>query len=391
MANTRTLSSGILETHNPESNSYTYTSPAARQLSFLPGESASTLQATGSIANTVGSNVPNASAAQNFNARLVEMLKQYQQLGTKPFAEQALNAEAAQAGRVLQTPSNLIGASPALQSSVRSADVSALSPTVQGAQNSQKTFSEQISGLGNAITQAQNLVQTFEAQQQTQVENARKVVDYALASGSDGLNAFLSTKEGEATIKAAGLNKETLAAMVPYLKKQEQDAAELSRLERANIQSQIADRAKSGIVGQPSTYSVDTANRMLAAVNDLLPRVSNVTVGAGSLASFVPGSSAADFQADLKTLQANIAFNALQAMREASKSGGALGQVSERELALLESTLGALDTAQSPDNFRKNLGNIKDSVRRWQIAVEQAQSSGKITGGPSSSDPLGIR
>ena len=54
--------------------------------------------------------------------------------------------------------------------------------------------------------------------------------------------------------------------------------------------------------GEASTYSTDTASRVIAAVDDLFPRVSNKTVGAGSLASFLPGSDAADFATDAKTL-----------------------------------------------------------------------------------------
>jgi len=51
-------------------------------------------------------------------------------------------------------------------------------------------------------------------------------------------------------------------------------------------------------------------------------------------------------------------------MRAASTTGGALGQVSDREGQLLMSALGALDQGQSPQAFREQLGIIKSSLQR---------------------------
>ena len=118
----------------------------------------------------------------------------------------------------------------------------------------------------------------------------------------------------------------------------------------------------------PSTYQQERTSRVIQSVNELLPRVSNRTVGVGSYVGFIRGTEAKDFAADVETLKANISFSELQAMRQASKTGGALGQIAVRELELLESTLGALDVGQRPENFRKNLQKIKDSLDRWSQA-----------------------
>lgn len=72
----------------------------------------------------------------------------------------------------------------------------------------------------------------------------------------------------------------------------------------------------------------------------------------------MPGSKAADAESQLDTLKSKVAFGTLQAMRDASKTGGALGAVSEKELKLLESNIDALGTAQSPEQFRKSLEAI---------------------------------
>jgi len=81
----------------------------------------------------------------------------------------------------------------------------------------------------------------------------------------------------------------------------------------------------------------------------------NTTGFIGSWMKNIPGSEAADLQANLKTIQADAAFSSLQNMRDNSKTGGALGQVSERELGLLSSAKAALEQSQSPEQFKENL------------------------------------
>jgi hypothetical protein len=85
------------------------------------------------------------------------------------------------------------------------------------------------------------------------------------------------------------------------------------------------------------------------------------TTGVGGLImSLKPGSTAKDMRANLDTLTADAAFTSLQAMRDASKTGGALGQVSERELTLLGAAVRSLDANQSDEQL---VGNIKEYVR----------------------------
>lgn len=76
----------------------------------------------------------------------------------------------------------------------------------------------------------------------------------------------------------------------------------------------------------------------------------------------MPGSAAADITSDIASLKSQVAFGALQAMRDASKTGGALGNVSDTEVKRLESTMAALDEAQSPAQFRQRLNQIINQV-----------------------------
>lgn len=80
----------------------------------------------------------------------------------------------------------------------------------------------------------------------------------------------------------------------------------------------------------------------------------------GTVMSAIPGSSANNVSALLDTVKANVGFEQLSAMRAASPTGGALGAVSERENALLQSVLGSVEQSQSPEQLTYNLKRLKN-------------------------------
>jgi len=87
----------------------------------------------------------------------------------------------------------------------------------------------------------------------------------------------------------------------------------------------------------------------------------NVPVtGVGSYLSSIPGTPARDLKGLVDTIRANVGFDRLQQMRDASPTGGALGQVSELENRLLQATLGNLELSQSEEQFKRNLTRVKD-------------------------------
>ena len=105
--------------------------------------------------------------------------------------------------------------------------------------------------------------------------------------------------------------------------------------------------------------------------------------GYGSYLSGLPETEARNFQATLDTIKANLGFEELQNMRDNSPTGGALGQVSEREIAFLQAMQGNLDSAQSPDQLMQVLREIKE--RRAQFRSERERIMGRE---PSPSQPL---
>lgn len=84
----------------------------------------------------------------------------------------------------------------------------------------------------------------------------------------------------------------------------------------------------------------------------------------GLVARNVSGTKSFGIAQDVKTITANAAFQALQSMREASKTGGALGQVSERELDLLENSFAAIDPALPDKQFKRNLKEVKKEFNK---------------------------
>ena len=113
--------------------------------------------------------------------------------------------------------------------------------------------------------------------------------------------------------------------------------------------------------GATPSYRTEKALNVISQIDEALNMISPYTTGVlGTVAGFIPGTPAKDLQKAVETIKANIGFSELQAMREASKTGGALGQVAVQELNALQSILGSLDTTQSPEALYKNLQDIRD-------------------------------
>lgn len=108
--------------------------------------------------------------------------------------------------------------------------------------------------------------------------------------------------------------------------------------------------------------------RVDALVDSIMPRIGALTAGwAGNALSNIPGTSASDLRKDIGTLQAIAGFDELSAMRAASPTGGALGNVTERELAFLQSVVRNIENSQSPEQLRRNLQEFQREVRgSWQ-------------------------
>jgi len=96
-----------------------------------------------------------------------------------------------------------------------------------------------------------------------------------------------------------------------------------------------------------------------------LTRTNPNSVGWGNFAfGHVPTSGAKTLNGYLTTLGGNVAFSALQKMRESSPTGGALGNVTVPELEMLRSSEAPIDPQIDPDTFRTSLATIMDNRKR---------------------------
>lgn len=104
-----------------------------------------------------------------------------------------------------------------------------------------------------------------------------------------------------------------------------------------------------------------------------LSRTGWFATGFGSgISSGREGTAARAVRGELDTLGSNLAFQALQEMRQNSPTGGALGAVTERELQLLQSTLQSLDQGADDATFQR---------RMEEIIAQLERSRAEITGG----------
>lgn len=109
------------------------------------------------------------------------------------------------------------------------------------------------------------------------------------------------------------------------------------------------------------TGSTSAMDRLATAANEALnhPGLAG-TAGLRGMVPNVPGTSAADAAALLNTLKSQVAFGVLQDMRNNSKTGGALGSVSDAEGKRLEANLAALEKSQSVEQLKASLKKIVD-------------------------------
>ena len=140
--------------------------------------------------------------------------------------------------------------------------------------------------------------------------------------------------------------------------------------------------------------AVSQADRIIGKVEQALAKVGGTSSGILGRMRIIPGTKAKDLASDIQTIKANLGFAELQAMRQASPTGGALGQIAVQELESLQATLASLDQDQSPQQLRNRLGEIKTHYQKWKSAIEQSDEMGEQPEGASSTDdndPLGIR
>lgn len=107
----------------------------------------------------------------------------------------------------------------------------------------------------------------------------------------------------------------------------------------------FSDRPMAVNVIEAEKARFDTVSRVIENARTLLQNETNA--GWGGLLKDLPESSQKALAEYLQTLKGNVGFAKLQEMRNNSPTGGALGNVSDTEIGLLQSVLGSLDQKNS--------------------------------------------
>tara|TARA_B110000238_G_scaffold138611_1_gene149433 strand:- start:11746 stop:13035 length:1290 start_codon:yes stop_codon:yes gene_type:complete len=120
-----------------------------------------------------------------------------------------------------------------------------------------------------------------------------------------------------------------------------------------------------------------------------------ITGAAGEIAGRYSGSPAFDARELSTTIGANVQFEALGQMRAESKTGGALGSITQNELRDLRATLGSISAAQSDDQLLYNLERLERLYitvmeKAMSYSEEDRQKYGISAVTSQGSDPLGL-
>lgn len=152
------------------------------------------------------------------------------------------------------------------------------------------------------------------------------------------------------------------------------------------------DRADQNARQQAATYA-DIVTQDIDRLTQQIEENPLMTTGIGAATTQnIPGTPAFNSKALADTIRANVGFDRLNQMRQASPTGGALGQVSEFENRLLQATIGNLELSQSKEQLLENLSRVREIyVRIINEGIEpgdpiaQGMSGGQQSSGNTTS------
>jgi len=180
-------------------------------------------------------------------------------------------------------------------------------------------------------------------------------------------------RQREADARNAEMQQEQLrldqAAEVRAQAEFEREMEEARREQTASADEDAIRQAAQDDIFRRTDLVIETLTQAIEATD-------SSTAGVGSVFSAMPGSRARDLDAMLETIRGNTVLEELQRLKEASSTGASgLGQVTEREIALLSAVQGALDQGQSPEQLRQVLSGIRGDL--WEARNTRLQAMGQ--------------
>ncbi len=129
-----------------------------------------------------------------------------------------------------------------------------------------------------------------------------------------------------------------------------------------------------------SEFETDSAIRQIGKTLGLSDEF-GATGFLGAFIKKIPSTAAYELDKSIDVQKAKMAFTELLEMRRQSETGGALGNVSNREIELLYSAFTALDQGLGKDKFQSNMTDVLQRFERvkFMIANEKAMGEAGLT------------
>jgi hypothetical protein len=148
----------------------------------------------------------------------------------------------------------------------------------------------------------------------------------------------------------------------------EEEARKAGLVEAARVSSreeaqQAIDAPKQKMATARAIMEID---QKLSQMEDVLENTTSTNTGlAQAVFKWVPGSSQQAREATIDTIKSSIALEGMQQLKRESPTGSTgFGQLSNKELGVLENRIANLASSQNADAFKKNLQAVMDSYRR---------------------------
>lgn len=240
------------------------------------------------------------------------------------------------------------------------------------------------------MSAADALKMDYQNRQGAQAEPTANMREYEFAKQNGYQGSFVDFAKGKAggtTVNVGGQEQPTIGSIPQGFQAIQDPATGGYRMERIpggpedqtkNKQAQIRQEGQKAAVARRSIANI----RSKLESGGLFDLPEAGVIGA-RLADMGINQEAVDVKNDLASLQSIVSFDRLQAMREASPTGGALGAVSERELALLQASMGALSQNSSPEQLTQTLDFIDNIMAKFEAYPSNAQAAGGAVQSPS--------
>lgn len=228
---------------------------------------------------------------------------------------------------------------------------------------------------GSPAQKVQGVQMLFEANQPTPEERAEAERTRKAAEETAERQRLIQALDEDPTMDPA---MKARARMAIQLGAKPEDVLKMATgdekvTERGDKAKQAAKERQEALTRyQMSSFAnAQSAGAMEVAAEEAVQLIDNGTMTTGmggKIGQYFPGSDANALVTALAPIQANIGFDRLQQMRDASKTGGALGSIAVRELEFLQSVQGSLDPLNVPPDRLK--ANIMSVVKGKQLLSE---------------------